>query len=429
MFFLKKIKLTAATLLKLTALSATLCATQSFAMPSFARQTGMDCSGCHIGAFGPQLTPAGVLFKLNGYTDSDGAAGKNPLSAMVVASFSKTKANQTPAPDNLKENNNFKIDQASIFYAGKITDNIGAFVQVTHNGVDHSTSLDELDVRYARTLELGGKDVIAGVSVNNNPGVQDPFNTLPVWSFPFTSSPAGFGTGPASTLINDGLGVAGRVIGTSAYALFDKSIYAELGTYKSMSPRGQYLLGLGEDQQRLGGNTYWRLAWMKDQKSQAFHVGLFGWKASVEPDRTVSAPKDNYRDLGIDASYQFLGTREHVATVNFSHVKESKDEGATGLNSTLKETRLNASYHYNQTWGGTVGLFSTRGSDPTVATNGAILQADWTPWGKESASAPSPFGSANVRLGAQYWIYNKFAGDTTTAKDHNTLYLFAWTSF
>ena len=421
--------MTAAMLLKLAALSVTLCATQSFAMPSFARQTGMDCSGCHIGAFGPQLTPAGILFKLNGYTDSDGTADQNPLSAMLVASFSKTKANQTPAPAGLKENNNLTMDQASVFYAGKITDHMGAFVQVTHNGVDHSTSLDELDVRYARPFELGGKDVIAGLSVNNNPGVQDPFNALPVWSFPFTSSPAGFGTGPAATLINDGLGIAGRVVGASAYTLYDKSIYAELGSYQSMSPRGQSLLGLGQDLQQLGGNSYWRLAWMKDQKSQAFHVGLFGWNASVAPDRTLDAPKDKYRDLGIDASYQFLGTREHIATVNFSHIKERKDEGATGDTISLKETRLNASYHYNQTWGGTVGVFSTRGSDPTVATRGSIVQADWTPWGKESASAPSPFGSANVRFGAQYWMYNKFAGESTGARDHNTLYLFAWTSF
>ena len=88
--------MTAAMLLKLAALSMTLCATQSFAMPSFARQTGMDCSGCHIGAFGPQLTPAGILFKLNGYTDSDGTADQNPLSAMLVAVAVMVQAPESP---------------------------------------------------------------------------------------------------------------------------------------------------------------------------------------------------------------------------------------------------------------------------------------------------------------------------------------------
>lgn len=428
MSFLKKTRLRLAALLKAAALLfAALCATQAQALPSYARQTGMDCAGCHVGGFGPQLTPAGVMFKLTGYTDTDGKSGKVPLSGMVVASWSRTKADQDPAPDHLKANNNFRMDEASLFLAGRLTEHMGSFVQVTHNGVDHSTSLDQTDIRYARTLELAGKDTILGVSVNNNPGVQDPFNTLPVWSFPFASSPAGFGTGEAATLINGGL--EGRVLGASAYTLFDKSLYAELGTYRSMTPSVQRRLGLGEDPQRLGGNTYWRLAWMKDQKSQAFHAGVFGWNASLAPDRTAAGPSDKFRDVGVDASYQFLGTREHIATVNGSFVSERKTEGVTGDVTRLKESRLNGSYHFNQTWGGSVGVFSTHGSDPADSTRGHLLQVDWTPWGKESVSAPNPFGWANLRLGGQYWIYNKFAGDSGSAKDHNTLYLFAWTSF
>ena len=45
---------------------------QAFALPSFARQTGDSCDACHVGAFGPQLTPHGMKFKLGGYTDTDG---------------------------------------------------------------------------------------------------------------------------------------------------------------------------------------------------------------------------------------------------------------------------------------------------------------------------------------------------------------------
>ncbi len=404
-------------------------AMQAHAMPSFARQTGMNCTACHIGAYGPQLTPTGIKFKLSGYTDSDGQAGKNPLSAMFVASYSKTKADQNPAPDHLKSNNNFVLDEASVFYAGKISNYVGAFIQLTHNGVDHTTSLDQTDIRYARSTEWDGKDVTWGVSVNNNPGVQDPFNTTPIWSFPYASSPAGFGTGDAATLINGGL--EGRVLGASAYALVNGSFYGELGTYRSLSPRTQQTIGLGgDDTNRLGANQYWRLAYFKDLKDQAFHAGVFGWNASVNPDRSTSGPSDNYRDNGIDASYQFLGTREHIATVNGSYITEHKKEGATGDVSHLKETRINATYNYQQTFGGTVGIFSTRGDTAAEETKGSLIQADWTPWGKENASAPEPFGLANVRLGAQYWMYNTFNGDGgSVAKDHNTMYLFAWTSF
>jgi len=398
------------------------------ALPSYARQTGMTCAACHVGGFGPQLTPAGIKFKLGGYTDSDGQAGKVPLSGMVVASYTHTKADVDPPADHLKANNNLKMDEASVFLAGRMTDKIGTFVQVTHNGVDHSTSLDQMDVRLATTTSLAGKDAIVGVSINNNPGVQDPFNTMPVWGFPYVSSEASTGMGSASTVLDGGF--EQRVVGASAYTLFDNSYYAELGTYRSLSPSFQGKLGLGhDDTQRLGGNAYWRLAYFKDLKSSAFSAGVFGFSGRVAADRYSEDPRDQFNDLGVDASYQFLGTREHLVTVNGSFIRERKTEGATGDKSTLRTTRLNASYHYQQTFGGTIGLFATRGSAPEDTTTGTLFQADWTPWGKEDAAAPAPFAWANVRLGAQYALYNKFEGSSTGASDKNTLTLFAWTSF
>src|ERR1700722_8483002 len=38
----------------------------AYAVPSYARETGLPCSSCHTTA--PELTPFGRLFKLNGYT-------------------------------------------------------------------------------------------------------------------------------------------------------------------------------------------------------------------------------------------------------------------------------------------------------------------------------------------------------------------------
>jgi hypothetical protein len=421
---MKKLRTASAVLVQAATLVAALCATPAHALPSYARQTGMDCAGCHIGSFGPQLTPAGVRFKLSGYTDSDGQPGKVPLSGMVRASLTHESD-----PDVAKKDHS-QLDEASVFLAGKLTEHIGAFVQVTRDGLAHSTSLDHADVRYARTIDLGGKESLIGVSVNNNPGVQDPFNTLPVWGYPFVSPPRGVATGDAATLINGGL--EHRVLGASAYTLYDKSVYAELGSYRSLSPTAQSKLGQGRDQQQLGGNAYWRLAWMQDQKSQAFHVGLFGWNAALTPDRSAGGPSNKYRDMGVDGSYQFLGTREHMATVNASYVGERLTDGTTGELTRLHETRLNASYNFKQSWGGSIGTFATRGTGTDATTSGHLFQADWTPWGKENLSTPQPWDWANLRLGAQYWVYDKFAGDATAGKnpkDHNMLYIFAWTSF
>lgn len=409
------------------AAGALLAAGHAQAVPSFARQTGMDCAGCHVGAFGPQLTPAGIRFKLGGYTDSNGQAGQVPLSGMLVASATRTRHDQQPAPDHLKSNDNLTLDEASLFLAGRLGEQIGAFVQATHNGIDHSTALDQMDLRWAKAdLKLGGRDTLVGVSVNNNPTVQDPFNSTPVWGFPYVGPEAAFGTGEAASLVNGGL--AQRVLGASAYTFWDKSWYAELGSYRSLSPTTQARLGEGRDPQRLGGNTYWRLAWFRDERWRSFSVGAFGWQAALTPDRS-HAPYDHVRDIGIDANYQYLGTREHIATLSGSVVRERVRPGDGGDRRTLTETRLAAGYSFRHTWGASLGLFDTHGNDPAVGTRGQVWQVDWTPWGKEDAAAPSPFSWANVRLGAQYWHYDRFDGSRAGAGDHDTLHLFLWTAF
>jgi len=404
-----------------------LCSAAAQAVPSFSRQTGMDCSGCHVGAFGPQLTPAGMRFKLGGYTDTDGKDGKIPLSAMVVASWARTRHDQDPAPDHLKPNNNTTLDEASLFLAGRLGEQLGGFVQATYNGIDHSVALDQTDLRWARPLQWGGKELLLGVTVNNNPTVQDPLNTLPVWGYPYIGPEAGFGTGEAASLVNGGL--SQRVLGASAYAFWDKSLYAELGSYRSLSPSVQRKLGAGDDAQRLAGNVYWRLAWMRDLGARSFSAGVFGWNAALAPDREPGTASDRVRDMGLDASYQFLGTREHIATVSGSLVRERRRLGDGSGTGRLTEQRLNASYHFRNTWGASAGYFDTHGSDPASATRDQLLQLDWTPWGKEDQAAPAPFGWANLRLGAQLWHYSRFGGDSTGASGHDTLHLFAWTAF
>ena len=424
-------------------------APSAHAVPSFARQTGADCAACHVGAYGPQLTPYGIKFKLGGYTETDGKSGKVPLSGMIVGSFTHTQKRQDPAPDHSQPNNNHSLDEASLFLAGRLAEKVGAFIQATYDGIGRSTALDQVDVRAAHTLELGGKETIIGLSLNNNPGVQDPFNTMPVWSFPYTASALGVGLGGTGTMINGGL--EQRVAGVSAYAFWNNLIYAELGTYRTLSPTMQSKIGIGraDDPGRLGGGTaYWRLAVFQDLKKQAFNAGVFGFNSSIQP--RGESTGNRYSDLGVDASYQFLGTRKHVATVNTSFIRERQTLGqlfdageADSRKARLNEFKLNASYHFDQTWGATLGRFLTTGTADATRydfsatgspnSSGYIMQADWTPWGKE-ASWNAPW--ANLRLGAQYTMYTKFNGakndyDGTgrNAKDNNTLFLFAWTSF
>src|SRR3984957_12433744 len=102
-----------------------LCVTRpASAVPDFAQQTGQPCSTCHIGSFGPQLTPFGRAFKIGGYTQTggEGLASKIPLSAFVISSFTNTEAAQPGgAAPHLGDNNNAALDQVSVFLAGRIT--------------------------------------------------------------------------------------------------------------------------------------------------------------------------------------------------------------------------------------------------------------------------------------------------------------------
>ena len=423
------------------------------ALPSFARQTGQECAACHVGAYGPQLTPYGVAFKIGGYTDGNGKEGHVPLSVMLVGAITHTGKDQAEPPTaHTHRNDNLTIDEVSTFLAGRLTEQLGAFIQATYDGVAQRSALDHADVRFAQTTRLAGKETVLGISVNNNPGVQDPFNTMPVWGFPYTGPAVGFGGGDAATLINGGL--EHRVLGVSAYAFWDNSLYGELGTDRALSPSMQSMTGQGRDDDmgRLGGDAaYWRLAWMRDARRQAFQAGLFGLRTSIQPDRLASGPRDHYDDLGVDASYQFLGTRKHVATVATSYIRERQTSDAlfasgdaASRKATLNEFRLNASYYYDQTWGISAGRFLTVGkrdplryadgyADGSPNTSGYVLQADWTPWGKEDSWA-APW--ANLRLGLQYTMFDRFNGAKRNydgsgrdASDNNTLFLFAWTSF
>ena len=344
----------------------------------------------------------------------------------IVANLTHTAKDLPDAPPHFRSNNNTALQEASLFLAGRWTDNIGSFVQATYSGIDRKSALDQVDIRYARTLTLGGKETTLGLSLNSNPTLTDPFNTLGQWRFPYTASDFGFGTGPSPLVEN----LASSVVGLNAYTLWDNNFYAELGAYNTLSKSNLSMINADDPGKFKGLGTYWRMAYFKDMKRDNFSVGLFGFNAGLQPDRNDLGTADHYRDLGIDASYQFLGNRQHIFALNGSYVWEWQKLNYTfnhlgaseHKNNSLGTLRLSASYHYNQTWGLTAGLFDSRGSSDTGLyggvsynnrpnTSGYILQADWTPWGKETSwgapwatSSTTPSSTA-VRTGRWRWVW------------------------
>jgi hypothetical protein len=420
------------------------------ALPAFAEQTGQRCSACHVGGLGPQLTAFGRQFKLGGYTLRAGAGFTNPLAAMVVASYVQTQKDQEPPAPHYASNDNFTLDQASLFLAGGIGEHFGGFSQFTYDGVGRSFSWDQLDLRATAQETLAGKRVLLGASFNNSPGVQDVWNTLPSWGFPYTSST--LAPTPATSSVISGA-LAQRVIGTTLYALWDSHFYTEAGVY--WAPGRKTLSALGVDLTDggaavKGGTPYVRVAYQQDYGDQNFELGAFGLFTRLYPGGDTSASADRFNDLGVDASWQYIGTGDHVFQINARYIHEQQDLGSSfelgnsaNTHDTLHELHVDISYYWHKMLGVTVSPFDIWGSrdvllyagNRTMVPNsrGVIFQADYTPWGSDI----SPLGPRfNVRLGAQYTLYTRFDGAGMNydglghnASDNNIFRLFTWIEF
>lgn len=423
------------------------------AVPAFAAQTGLACSACHVGGFGPQLTPFGREFKLGGYTMR--SRKSIPLSGMAVASLTHTSKDQVPPPDNLDSNNNLVLDQASIFVAGGIGKHFGIFSQTTYDGVGQAWAWDNTDIRAVTRGNLFGQDTVFGLSLNNGPTVQDVWNTTPAWGFPYTDTAVSDGPGYAP-LIDDGL--ATESIGLTAYAWIGHHYYLEAGGYST--PAAGTLNWLGADPAGGPGNIsgiapYARVAWQGNAAKGTLELGAFLLDARIHPDRidTINYV-DHYSDVGVDASWQRQLSDNSVISAQARYVHENGNYrascalGLIGSGNTpgcadvgLDELRGDFAYHWHNKVGATVGLFSISGDrndalygpSGSPDSNGVMLQLDYSPWGNGNG----PLGrQVNLQVGIQYTAYGKFDGARhnydgagANASDNNALRVYTWLAF
>ena len=419
------------------------------AVPSFKRQTGMSCTQCHT-VF-PELTPFGRDFKVNGYVFRNNTkpfAERIPVAAMLQLSYTEQKGlDNRVDPFDDSETAKFNIpQQASVFYGGQVYRNLGAFSQLTYDGVGNDISLDNTDIRYAGNVSIGGTPLVFGLTVNNNPTVSDIWNTTPAWGFPDASSAVAL-TPAAGTVIDGAL--AQQVGGIGVYVYWYNLIYAEFDVYGTTNRGLARPLGAGTTTENIvdGAVPYWRLALQHRWGAHSLEVGTYGLTANIYPSGDTSGPTDQFVDYAFDAQYQYI-SGNHILSgqATWIHEKQEWDAshplGNTANNSDKLETfKVNANYHYRAefgTLGGTVAYFQTNGDkDPVLYapeamsgsstgnpdSNGFILQLDYLP-------------TEDIKLVAQYVIYDKFNGACTDydgfgrdASDNNTLYLLVWLMF
>jgi hypothetical protein len=438
--------------------------TTAQAVPSFARQMNMQCTDCHTSF--PMLNQFGRTFKLTGYTESADTTDLPPLAAMLLPSYTHTSAPQAGgAAPGFGENNNAAITQASIFYAGRLfgpyaksifgndgaalANKFGIFAQVTYDGIGKTWSWDNMELRFANKGEISGSDVIYGAYVNNNPGLQDPWNSTPAFGFPFTGS--GLAPTPAASTLIEG-GLSQQVYGVGAYMMVNDHFYFDVAGYHTLPVHFQKAMGVDPtgEAQISGLAPYWRLAYERSVGEGRWELGTFGMSATNYPGRDASAGTDRITDFGFDTQYQ-LPTKQGDLALMASWIHEDQSWDASSvLNNTanpsgsLDALKLTASYLYDKTYGLTVQYFNITGSTDAVlysgsgtgspASDGFIVQADWLPLNKHGGPAFWP--RSNVKFSLQYVAYNRFDGASTNfdgagakASDNNTLYLEAWITF
>ncbi len=449
---------------------------QAEALPSFTRQTGLPCGVCHT--IFPQLTPFGRRFKLGGYTMGGGQfrtalfsnpemaksdTGNNPrwvppVSLSAEFGFTHTQADQDMTGTPFNPNNNWLLSTMTLtYYGGAITNHLGAFAQISYvaPGLDtHQIMWDMHDIRYANTGTWFGRPVTYGLTVHNSPTLQDVWNTVSVWNYPFITSD--LAPSPSASTILEGA-FDTRVIGVGAYAFINDKFYFEATGYKTLSPNVQNSLGIDPTGLTVGlmdsVAPYFRLAYEHQWGNHSLEIGAFALFANLNPVQpwipNLGVPgTDRYTDIGVDSQYQFIGRNSSV-TVRGSLIHEDQKLDASFANgiaanptNQLNTLRLSASYvrGRNQRWEFTGAYFNTWGTADAVLyaanrtnspnSSGWIAEIAYSPFGNNLA----PFWPwFNARIGLQYTWYNEFDGASMNfdgmgrnASDNNTLFLYTW---
>jgi hypothetical protein len=249
-------------------------------VPLFARQTNRMCSACHVNAHYAELTEMGRTFKLNAYrltkVDSLGgdiqentAGGRKELllnlvpvlGFMVQTSYTATQKAQ-PGTQN---GTALLPDQLSLFLGGRFSPQTGGFIQITYDPQAGTFGMDNVDLRFADSARIFSKNALVGVSVNNNPTVQDLWNSTPAWSFPWASS--SMAPTPAAATLIDGT-LAQQVVGVSVNTMWNRRIFGEVGVYRSAVVGHVGPLDSTSSGTISGVASYWRVALPRSRGNQ-----------------------------------------------------------------------------------------------------------------------------------------------------------------
>jgi hypothetical protein len=287
---------------------------------------------------------------------------------------------------------------------------------------------------------LFGKQLTYGLTLNNNPTVEDLWNSTPAWGFPFVSTDVA-PSPTAGAIINGGL--AQDVAGIGGYLMWNDHLYLDGTIYRSEHIGGtQPNPGTDFGFNIRGVAPYWRLAYQTTSENNDLEIGTYGMHMKSTPNAIIGL-EDGYTDWAFD--FQFDRTmpqwKNDVISIRGTYIRENSSldasaaAGATGfVGHHLNTVEGEAEYHFGTKVSITAGLFSLTGTaDPTLfpeapvsgnlngspQSRGYIFNVSWWPY-------------QNIGLTTQYTGYTRFNGGSTNydlsgrnANENNSIYLLA----
>lgn len=418
------------------------------AIPVFARQTGFKCVACHVGGMFPQLTSLGRMFKLTGYTLgnrpnlTDLVVNQDFPPIAILVQGARQYYNTTAAGNGNSPSSAFDVQVVSFFAGGKITDNVGAFMQWTGQKYSNaqsgsnvsfasSASIDNTEFRYADRKVSPTSDLIYGAYVNNRALMSDIYNNYGPWQSSWINYFNGGGAQAPTTYM---MGESSQHLeaGVGTYVFLDKTWYAEVAIHKTMEhgPLSVITAGAGPagdgTASVIDPSPYVRLAYNKEWGPSSFEVGLHGRYSYVHGINGVTAASDpaapisTYHDTGVDAQYQYVldphyfsaharVTREFMNNLTGGQLNY-QGLAASNASDNLTEAYADAIYIYEAKYGFQLSFQNVMGSND-VGLYGMTPSGspNWTSWTPHVFWAPWQ----NVRVGYMYTYYTQMGGVTS----------------
>ncbi len=388
------------------------------AMPLFARQTGQPCAACHTSP--PELTPFGRRFMLGAYTMTGGVPG------LPLSGYLELGATRSGSDDRVR------LQRAKLIGGGALTDHVGAYAELVHGPQAGGLRLGRVDLRVADSTTLAGHDLVHGMSVNNAPGSQDPWNSSPARSWPFARTTVG--PQPRYQALLEGP-LAQRSAGASVYGLLDDAWYGELGAYGGIPPATQRRLGgdPGTQPHILGTAMMGRLAHERRLSSGSLTVGASTLVSRMDRSAGATVASSRVRMLGLDLLWQ-QRQGQHEGTVRVSTSREDwQDAGRPGGTNRLDSLKASATYLHAKDKALTLGHFRHIGRADGLFWQTASGKPD-SAGVQLDAYLINPFFAPprwhpgmRTRLGATLTHHTVFDGDADRAADRDTLFIyFLW---